>query len=143
MKGFVAIILFFVLALVGIKAGYPSVTFSVAAVEEQSEVLYDSPVRKHKPEAGTIIPLESKQGLADMELNDAHTLAHRLSISAERLCRFSSTETVQYIKALLRKLAIRMDVLACCSERVYDSSRSLSWEDACEHYIFGMRRILI
>ena len=81
--------------------------------------------------------------LADMEFSDAYTLAHRVSTSAERLYRFSSIETTQYIKALLRKLATRMDVLTHCSKRVYDTSRSQSWDDACEHYIFGMRRILI
>ena len=87
--------------------------------------------------------LERERYLADMEFSDAYTLAHRVSTSAERLYRFSSIETTQYIKALLRKLATRMDVLTHCSKRVYDTSRSQSWDDACEHYIFGMRRILI
>ena len=65
-----------------------------------------------------------KDILADMEFSDAYTLAHRVSTSAERLYRFSSIETTQYIKALLRKLATRMDVLTHCSKRVYDTSRT-------------------
>lgn len=97
----------------------------------------------HSVNEGAIIPLERERYLADMEFSDAYTLAHRVSTSAERLYRFSSIETTQYIKALLRKLATRMDVLTHCSKRVYDTSRSQSWDDACEHYIFGMRRILI
>ena len=33
--------------------------------------------------------------------------------------------------------------LASCHTHVYASSYSLPWDSACEHYIFGMRRILI
>ena len=133
MKGFIAIILFFVLALAGVKTGHLSVASSIA-VPGQCAVQDDCFTHSHSVNEGAIIPLE---------FSDAYTLAHRVSTSAERLYRFSSIETTQYIKALLRKLATRMDVLTHCSKRVYDTSRSQSWDDACEHYIFGMRRILI
>lgn len=62
---------------------------------------------------------------------------------AERMYRFSSMETTQFIKILLRKMAARMASLASCHTHVYASSYSLPWDSACEHYIFGMRRILI
>ena len=114
MKGFIAIILFFVLALAGVKTGHLSVASSIA-VPGQCAVQDDCFTHSHSVNEGAIIPLERERYLADME----------------------------YIKALLRKLATRMDVLTHCSKRVYDTSRSQSWDDACEHYIFGMRRILI
>ena len=142
MKGFISIILFFVLALAGVKTGHFSVASSVV-VPEQCAVQDDCSTQAHTINEGAIIPLERERCLADMEFSDVHTLAHRVSTSAERLYRFSSIETIQYMKALLRKLATRMDMLAHCSKRVYDTSRSQSWDDACEHYIFGMRRILI
>ena len=142
MKGFIAIILFFVLALAGVNTGHLSVASSIA-VPGQRAVQDDGFTHSHSVNEGAIIPLERERYLADMEFSDAYTLAHRVSTSAERLYRFSSIETTQYIKALLRKLATRMDVLTHCSKRVYDTSRSQSWDDACEHYIFGMRRILI
>ena len=63
--------------------------------------------------------------------------------TAERMYRFSSMETTQFIKILLRKMAARMASLASCHTHVYASSYSLPWDSACEHYIFGMRRILI
>lgn len=46
-----------------------------------------------------------------MEFGDAHTLAHRVSASAERMYRFSSMETTQFIKILLRKMAAGWPVL--------------------------------
>lgn len=91
----------------------------------------------------SVIPMDSNKGIADMEFGDAHTLAHRVSASAERMYRFSSIETTQFIKTLLRKMAARMASLASCHTHVYASSHSLHWDSACEHYIFGMRRILI
>lgn len=36
-----------------------------------------------------------------------------------------------------------MNNLTYCCTLVHGSSRSPNWDNACEHYIFGMRRILI
>lgn len=101
MKGFIAIILFFVLALAGVKTGHLSVASSIA-VPGQCAVQDDCFTHSHSVNEGAIIPLERERYLADMEFSDAYTLAHRVSTSAERLYRFSSIETTQYIKALLR-----------------------------------------
>lgn len=75
----------------------------------------------------SVIPMDSNKGIADMEFGDAHTLAHRVSASAERMYRFSSIETTQFIKTLLRKMAARMASLASCHTHVYASSHSLHW----------------
>lgn len=127
-KGIVTLILFFLFALGIAGTGYVD-----AAETVSTEVCHED----------CILPLDTDKGVADMEFGDAHRLAHRVSASAERLYRFSSIENTQFIRTLLRKMATRMASLAQCHTRVYDSSHGLNRDDACEHYIFGMRRILI
>ena len=79
-----------------------------------------------------------------MEFGDAHTLAHRVTVPLQSVCTvFPPWRLTQFIKILLRKMAARMASLASCHTHVYASSYSLPWDSACEHYIFGMRRILI
>lgn len=142
MKGFVTAILFFLFALVCIKAWNIDALPSTVAIEECA-VQNTSAIGKNTVSAGAIIPINRDKGIADMEVSDAHSLAHRVSASAERMYRFSSIETSQFIKTLLRRMADRITSLANCHTNMYDASRCLSWDDACEHYIFGMRRILI
>lgn len=143
MKAFVTIILFFLFAVAGIKIGNMDAA-SIAATMQVCIVQNAAEASKHALDEGTIVPLGGDKGLvADMEVTDGYNLAHRVSASAKRMYRFSSMETFQFMKALLRRMATRMANLASCHTRVYDTSRSLSWDTACEHYIFGMRRILI
>lgn len=142
MKGFVTVILFFLFAFVSIEAGHINVV-SATVIEEVCTVQDTHEIPMQSINENAIIPLNRDRAQADMEVGDAHSLAHRLSVSAERMCRFSSIETSQFIKTLLRRMATRMANLTTCHTRVYDTSRSLSWDNACEHYIFGMRRILI
>ncbi|WP_455672770.1 hypothetical protein [Phocaeicola sp.] len=143
MKGFIAVILFFMLALIGVRSEHFSTASDATTVVEMCAVQDDCATQKHAINEGAIVPLDRNRCVADMEFSDAHTLAHRVSASAERMFRFSSIETVLFNKALLRRMATHMSMLAHCSTRVHDTARSQNWEDACEHYIFGMRRILI
>lgn len=142
MKGFVTVTLFFIFALICIKAGNNGTVLSTVSMEECA-VQYTSAIDKNTVNPDAIISLDRGKGIADMEVSDAHNLAHRISASAERMYRFSSIETSQFIKTLLRRMADRIANLANCHTHVYDTSRCLSWDGACEHYIFGMRRILI
>ena len=141
MKGFVTVILFFLLTLAFARTEYvdavPAASMTVCAVQ------HTDTASQHSVNEDCVIPMDSNKGIADMEFGDAHTLAHRVSASAERMYRFSSIETTQFIKTLLRKMATRMASLANCHTRVCASSYFLNWDSACEHYIFGMRRILI
>lgn len=141
MKGFVTIILFVLFAVVCTKATHIDAATAASTEICTLQNTEDSP--RHSFNEDAILPVTRDKGLADMEVGDAHSLAHRLSISAERMSRITSIETSQFIKTLLRRMATRMANLTNCHTRVYDTSRSLSWDDACEHYIFGMRRILI
>lgn len=142
MKVFVTIILFFLVAVTSIKIGDTGATTTVATMKV-CIVQHTADTPKPSVTQDAFISLDRDKGVADMEVADGRNLAHRVSASAERMYRFSSIETFQFIKTLLRRMALRMANLANCHTRVYDTSRSLSWDTACEHYIFGMRRILI
>ena len=62
-----------------------------------------------------------------MEFGDAHTLAHRVSASAERYVPFFLHGDYPIYQILLRKMAARMASLASCHTHVYASSYSLPW----------------
>lgn len=140
MKGFVTVILFFLFALA--FAGTEYVDAVPAASMTVCTVQHTDTTPQHSINEDRVIPLDSNKGIADMEFGDAHTLAHRVSASAERMYRFPPWRLIQ-LSNLLRKMAARMASLASCHTHVYASSYSLPWDSACEHYIFGMRRILI
>ena len=112
MKGFVTVILFFLFALA--FAGTEYVDAVPAASMTVCTVQHTDTTPQHSINEDRVIPLDSNKGIADMEFGDAHTLAHRVSASAERMYRFSSMETTQFIKILLRKMAARMASLASC-----------------------------
>lgn len=141
MKGYVAVILCVLFALVGAKvkdlhAHNTGMVKHIAqwTVEEkqgQSE---------HKDR---LIALDGNRDWADMERGDVHGLAYRLNVSLERTYRFVSVEVVQTIKKLLRRMASYAATQGNISTDFYKTSPFLSGKDACEYYIFGMRRILI
>lgn len=141
MKGFVTVILFLLFA--SAFAGTEAVDAAPAASMTVYTVQHTDIAPQHSIHEERISPPDSNKGMADMELGDTDTPAHRVSVSAERMCRFFSIETAQFIKTLLRKMAVRVADLANCHARVHDSSHSLDRDSACDHYIFGMRRILI
>lgn len=110
MKGFVTVILFFLFALA--FAGTEYVDAVPAASMTVCTVQHTDTTPQHSINEDRVIPLDSNKGIADMEFGDAHTLAHRVSASAERMYRFSSMETTQFIKILLRKMG-RPDGQSC------------------------------
>lgn len=141
MKSFVITILFCLFAWVGIGAQHINET---AATEAEEYVMQDRQhTERRVANSDAVVPIEKDRCTAEMEMDGMHNLAHRVSASAERMFRFSSLETSQFIKNLLRRMAIRMADLAQCHAHVYNTSRNFSCDTACEHYVFGMRRILI
>jgi len=93
MKGFIAIILFFVLALAGVKTGHLSVASSIA-VPGQCAVQDDCFTHSHSVNEGAIIPLERERYLADMEFSDAYTLAHRVSRGITNILYKSNSKVI-------------------------------------------------
>lgn len=141
MKSFVITILFCLFAWVGIGAQHVN---EAAATDAEEYVMQDRQhTERRVANSDAVVPIEKDRCTAEMEMDGMHNLAHRVSASAERMFRFSSLETSQFIKNLLRRMAIRMADLTQCHAHVYDTSRNFSCDTACEHYVFGMRRILI
>lgn len=74
---------------------------------------------------------------------EIHYMPYRINAPVKSMYRFISFKTLHSFKLLLRDIAVCMANLTCSHTRVYDTSRCFSWGDARDHYIFGMRRILI
>lgn len=74
---------------------------------------------------------------------EIHHMPYRINAPVKSTYRFISFKTLHSFKLLLRDIAVCMANLTCSHTRVYDTSRCFSWDDARDHYIFGMRRILI
>lgn len=141
MKGFVITILFCLFAWVGIEVQHVNET---ATTDAEMCVTQNERSTKHgAANPDSVIPIEKGRCTTEMEIDDMHSLAQRVSTSAERMFRFSSLETSQFIKNLHRRMTTRMAGLTQCHAHVYDTSRSLGCATACDHYVFGMRRILI
>lgn len=143
MKVFITVILLFMLALTGggtvhFASGSKDAAEVEACVVQDGCIVPDRDVYE-----SAVDPLDMERCLFDMEGRDMHTLAHRVGISAERLNRFISIGTSQFMKSVVRVMAARMNLLAHCSTRIYDTLPGRNRKYACEHYVFGMRRILI
>lgn len=74
---------------------------------------------------------------------EIHHMPWRINAPVKSIYRFTSFKTFHSFRLLLRNMAVCMANLTCSHTHVYDTSRCFSWNDACDHYIFGMRRILI
>lgn len=141
MKSFVITILFCLFAWVGVGALHSD---EAEVTNAEMCVMQNGQGTEHRvADPGAVVPIEKSHYPTEMEIDGIHNLAHRVSASAERMFRFSSLETSQFIKNLLRRMATRIAGLAQCHAHVYDTSRNFSCNTACEHYVFGMRRILI
>ena len=91
---------------------------------------------------GSFLPL-SERFRGDMTLNEAESLAHQLNVRTGRMLRLTSLQHVIGIKTLMRKYALLDNLLTHNASHYYTTLCTPSWEYASEHYIFGMRRILI
>ncbi len=139
MKAFLTILLFCLFAWAGTK-----VCYAEAFAEASAEVLVVQEAGMVKSEVcdGAFIPFNAERTPLDMLRGDSRR-AHRIGVSLVRMHRFTSIQTISFIKTLLRKMAIHMDNLVECRARVFDVANLLGWNNACEYYVYGMRRILI
>lgn len=142
MRTFVTVILLLLFALICTATAYVNAVIS-ATIEACTVESMEESANSVSIDEAFFIPRTPDRSVADMEVADAQSLAHRVSTSAERMYRFSSFKSAHFIKTLLRRMAVRMANLTNCYTRVYDTSRSFGRDNACGHYIFAMRRILI
>lgn len=92
---------------------------------------------------GCILSVSSSSPYNDMTIADAQTLARQLRVMG-RTQRSVSFHCSFISKAIgWRTAFLRMKELSLSSQKVYTSLPRLSWEVSSDHYIFGMRRILI
>ncbi len=87
--------------------------------------------------------LKSKEKRLTDITGEIHHMPYRINAPVKSMYRFISFKTFHSFRLLLRNMAVCMAKLTCSHTRVYDTSRCFSWNDARDHYIFGMRRILI
>ncbi len=87
--------------------------------------------------------LKSKENRLSDIVGEIHHMPCRTNALVKGMFRFISFKTIHSFKLLLRDMAVCMANRISIHTRVYDTSRCSSWNDACDHYIFGMRRILI
>lgn len=89
------------------------------------------------------MPIESDLPCGDMVYTDAQSLSRQLR-SCGRLQRISNVHFSFLNKILEWKKALnRMEMLSCASFHAYTTIPCQSWALASEHYVFGMRRILV
>ena len=135
MKNIVLLISFFALLLLGAEARTEvlPVTEDVVSVSvSEGEVM----------DRGFILPMQDKHLWDGMVFTEAEPLTGQLT--ASRSYRFVTSQGFLLSKALIRRIAVlrmalsnRSAVLAC------SLLPCQSWEVSSEHYVFGMRRILI
>ena len=87
--------------------------------------------------------LKSKEKKLSDIVGEIHHMPCRTNALVKGMFRFISFKTIHSFKLLLRDMVVCMANRIYIHTRVYDTSRCFSWNDACDHYIFGMRRILI
>ncbi len=141
-KPFMALFVFCFLVFLGVKAGH-SETLAASCGEEAAVWVVAEGASSDEGVGEAFSPLTSEGLPMNVLRGDSHKLARRVGTSFERTYRFASVETRLFIKSLLRKMAVRMNCLADHFFRSSDAADVLSWDYACECYIYGMRRILI
>jgi|GEM_PF-235371 hypothetical protein len=141
MKGFIAFIVGVLLALVCHSGAEQRQAVDGTVAEVGCVRKSDNASIRESRDAGWL--LQEDDGMTYM-VGEVPDVTCRANASVKSLSpRYISVETAHFIKTLLRNLMIRMDNLTYCCTLVHDSSRTQNWDNACEHYVFGMRRILI
>lgn len=94
------------------------------------------------PSADCILPITADPW-DGLEFEDAESMARQLRTCGRGLRQFTF-HSIVLSKSLSSKVARNcMDALLESYSHIYSSLPCLSWEVSSEHYIFGMRRILI
>lgn len=133
------------IAIFLLKAGWEANDFPV---EQETEAVCTSQnllvfSEGNTPSTGAILPIDADKLLGDMVYSDTQALARQLNVSSARYHRFTTLQHTLFSKSLMRKIALWMASMAQCATQVHTTLPSQGWETSSEHYIFGMRRILI
>lgn len=140
MKYLLLIISLLMVSLIGIKdAG--------AVLPESSQVpsmrQYSHYVDQSAPINQNFSSTDQERSFCDMSLPEARTLARHLSSNSNRFSRTATHYHIFCNKFLLRRMSLLMEALEQSTTSLFSSMPYLSWSVSSDHYVFGMRRILI
>ena len=142
MKGFVAVLSLVLLALVCNSGALHVPAAGVAAAQECCVRNTDNASFQQFHDRDSI--RQKKDSDITGIIGEIPDVACRAGASVKGMhLRYISVETAHFLRILQRYLICRMNNLTYCCTLVHDSSRSPNWDNACAHYIFGLRRILI
>ena len=135
MKNFLLLLSFFLVSLLGAKG-----LESALPVEEGAGM---ECVLQSETSVGCILPIVAELPEKGDAYVDVESLAHQYRICG-RGQRYCSVQQMFCAKSSAYRAAIRrLDILCHSNHTVYTSLPSQSWEVPSDHYVFGMRRILI
>ena len=135
MKNYLLLLSFFLVSLLGAKG-----LESTLPVEEGAGM---ECVLQSETSVGCILPIVAELPEKGDAYVDVESLAHQYRICG-RGQRYFSVQQMFCAKSSAYRAAIRrLDILCHSNHTVYTSLPCQSWEVPSDHYVFGMRRILI
>ena len=135
MKNFLLLLLLFMMSLLGARDVHDTLS-----VEEGMGV--ESVLPAEEP-VGHILPIVAELPTKGEAYVDVESLVHQYRICG-RGQRYFSVQQMFCAKSSAYRAAIRrLDLLCHSNHTVYTSLPCQSWEVPSDHYVFGMRHILI
>ena len=135
MKNFLLLLLLFMMSLLGARDVHDT-----HSVEEGMGV--ESVLPAEEP-VGHILPIVAELPTKGEAYVDVESLVHQYRICG-RGQRYFSVQQMFCAKSSAYRAAIRrLDILCHSNHTVYTSLPCQSWEVPSDHYVFGMRHILI
>lgn len=142
MKYILLFISFLSLCLFGSRA-LTGVLPETEAVADVPAMYWETGKMTNETDMGTILPLESTSPLGMMAFTEVDLMARQFG-SHHRSQRLTNLSCSWLSKAIYRRMAaLSMAMQTHTSTHVFSSLPYQSWTVSSEHYIFGMRRILI
>lgn len=141
MKYLLLIISLLMVSLFGIK---DTVTVLPVDLQAQSVCQYSN----YEAESANVNYVLSASGqerlFSDMFLPETQSLARHLQNNSNRLSRITTTHYyISCNKFLLRLMSLLKEALGLSVTSQFSTMPYLSWSVSSDHYVFGMRRILI
>lgn len=140
MKYLLLIISLLFVSLIGIKETDTELSaFSqVQSVQQLSNNTEDSDSMNQ-----SLLASDEKSLFGDMFLLETPSLVRHLLNNSNRFSRTTTLCYISYNKYLLRLMSMLMEALGQRVTAQISSMPRLGWSFASDHYVFGMRRILI
>lgn len=93
--------------------------------------------------SGDLFSMIPVHALSDDVLTETQLLANRLCNRTIRLHRVAAQQFLSLLKILAREISLYDAFQTHQLSQLYTTARCQSWNTPSEHYVFGMRRLLI